>query len=260
VSPPPGTCTDEAWERRRREDCDRLASDYAREREAQYSFQAQKRIVLDMLRGVRGRVLDAGCGPAVMEPALLELGLEVRGIDVSPEMLRLGRARIAHHPLHERCRLELGEIERLGCPDAHFDAIVAMGVLEYVPDHGAVLRELHRALKPGGTLVLTVPNRVSAYRLARVACYGALGRLKRARAELAGGPGGNRCLPWRLDAELERAGLRKRESRFCNFIVFPLHDRAPALSDRLNRALSWLSATPLGISGNQYVVKAVKPA
>jgi len=251
---------DETWKSHRRTMCDQLALEYVRERDAQYSYQSQKRIVFELLAGVRGRILDAGCGPAMIESSLLDMGLEVHGIDVSPEMIRLGHARIAQHPLRERCRLDVGEIEQLDCPDGHFDAIVAMGVLEYVPDHRATLRELHRALKPGGTVVLTVPNRISAYRLVRYGVYRVADfvRGRPERPEFTRAPGQNRCLPWGLDAELVRVGFRKLASRFCNFIVFPLPDVAPKLSDRLNRALSWCSASPLGIWGNQYVVKAVK--
>lgn len=250
----------ESWERRRRSVCDRLARDYAREREGQHSFRVQKRLALRMLEGTGGRILDAGCGPAVMEPALLERGFEVDAIDVSTEMLRLAEERLAAHPLRARCRLEFGDLERLNRPDASFDAILAMGVLEYVSDHAAALRAMRRLLKPGGTLVLTVPNRVSAYRVSRRACELAADAVKGRppRPALTGAPGENRCVPWRLDEQLERAGFAKRESRFCNFVVFPLYERAPALSERVNRALSWLSATPLGVAGNQYVVKAVK--
>lgn len=250
----------ETWERRRREACDELAPAYARERDSQYSFQVQKHIVLGMLDGVSGRVLDAGCGPAVMEPALLDLGLEVDAIDVSPEMVRLGQARIASHPRAGRCRIRVGQVERLDCPDGRYDVILAMGVLEYVDDHAAVLREMQRALAPGGRLVLSVPNRHSAFCFTRAACRGVAAALRGRRTEAAPPTNANRCIPWRLDEELARIGLRKREGRFCNFIVFPLCDLSPRLSEVANRALSWLSATPLAIAGNQYVVKAEKPA
>ena len=63
-----------------------------------------------------------------------------------------------------------------------------------------------------------------------------------------------------MQLEIERAGLRKRESRFCNFILFPLTELAPALSERINRACAWCSESALGFWGNQYIVKAVKPA
>jgi hypothetical protein len=65
------------------------------------------------------------------------------------------------------------------------------------------------------------------------------------------------CVPWKFDRELATAGLSKVASRACNFIFFPLHDKAPRASDRLNRSLGWLSGTPLGPwLGSQYVLKA----
>jgi SAM-dependent methyltransferase len=203
-------------------------------------------------------VLDVGCGPAVMEAQLLERGFEVIGIDVSEEMIRHGSRRIAHHPLQARCRLRVGDVEALEFPDGFFDAVVAMGVLEYLPDYSRALAELHRVLKPGGMALLTVPSRISPYRLARSG-YERLKRVLR-----SGRPQGfvpNRCLPWRLDAELAHAGFLKRESRGCNFIVFPLHELCPGASAGLDRALSFLSSLPAGAwIGTQYIVKAERRA
>lgn len=46
---------------------------------------------------------------------------------------------------------------RLTFPDAAFDCIVSLDVLEHIPDYRRALREFARCLKPGGTLVLSVP-------------------------------------------------------------------------------------------------------
>lgn len=233
---------------------DAAALEYVRERERQVSFIAQKRLVLEMLTGVRGRLLEAGCGPAVMTPDLVAMGFEVHGLDLSPEMIRRARQRMAGHPLEERCRFAIGDLERLQFPDGYFDAVLAMGVLEYLPGYGEALRGAARVVKPGGVVVLTVPNGVSAYRVADSA-YQALRRLRghpqpaayRTRA----------CVPWSLDRELESAGLRKVESAACNFLFFPLKELAPQLSDSLNRALSPIARWPLAWAlGAQYVVKA----
>ena len=61
---------------------DSLALEYVHEREQQVSFVSQKRIVIQMLLGGRGRLLEVGCGPGVMLPDLLALGFDVRAIDV----------------------------------------------------------------------------------------------------------------------------------------------------------------------------------
>jgi hypothetical protein len=67
-------------------------------------------------------------------------------------------------------------------------------------------------------------------------------------------------VPRRLDAELEAAGLRKLEGRYCNFIFYPLHELHPGASMALNRWLARLADQPLGaLLGAQYVVKVLKP-
>ena len=240
---------------------DSEALDYVRSREQEYSFQCQKKIVLEMLQGSSGRALDIGCGAAVMEEALLERGFETWGIDVSARMIEYGKARIARHPQARRCHLALGDAERLSCADGFYDAIVSMGALEYLPDYEPALREVHRALRSGGVAVLTVPNRVAAYHAARRGydkARAAAARLVPVRAELAS-VSVNRCVPWRLDRQLARCGLRKVESRTCNFIFFPLHDKFPRASLALNRSLWPLCGSPLGLFlGAQYVVKVQK--
>jgi ubiquinone/menaquinone biosynthesis C-methylase UbiE len=239
---------------------DSLALEYVRERERQFSFIAQKRIVIEMLGGVRGRLLEVGCGPAVMAPELAATGFEVCGIDVSTEMIRRAGQRMAGHPLEKRCKFAVGDMERLQFPNAFFDAVLAMGVLEYLPSYAVALRETVRVLKPGGSAVFTVPNRACAYRVARsaydtvrLAAKRALGRGKTSSFEP------NRCLPWTLDRQLADAGLRKVDSAACNFIFFPLKEIYPRGSDSLSRALMPLARAPLArVLGAQYLVKVQK--
>jgi 2-polyprenyl-3-methyl-5-hydroxy-6-metoxy-1,4-benzoquinol methylase len=51
-----------------------------------------------------------------------------------------------------------GTLESARLPASHADAFVMLHVIEHVPDPQATLREVHRVLKPGGTLVLETPR------------------------------------------------------------------------------------------------------
>ena len=237
---------------------DSLALEYVRERERQFSFISQKRIVVEMLMGSRGRLLEVGCGPGMMLPDLLAMGFEVRAIDVSAEMIRRAEQLMSGHPLAKRCRLAVGDVERLEFSEGSFDAVLAMGVLEYLPSRDAALREMVRVLRPGGHVVLTVPNRAAAYHVAS-STYLAVRRLvgRPRRAAYPAKP----CLPWQLDRQLAALGMRKLESQACNFIFFPLKELHERASDALNRALAPLSRLPVApLLGAQYIVKAQKTA
>ena len=240
---------------------DSLALEYVRTRETQLSFQCQKRIALEFLEGTRGRLLEVGCGPAVMMPELLAMGFEVEGIDVSGEMIRRGQQRMAGHPLERRCRLGVGDVERLAFPDASFDALLCMGVLEYLPGNDKALAEIARVLRPGGLAVFSMPNGASAYHAAR----GAYGEVRKLARQLRGKQAPesavsyNRCVPSRFGGDLAAVRMRQLESRACNFIFFPLHEVAPRASLALNRALLPLCASRIGpLLGAQYLVKAQK--
>ena len=237
---------------------DALALEYVHEREQQVSFVSQKRIVIQMLLGGRGRLLEVGCGPGIMLPDLLAMGFDVRAIDVSAEMIRRAEQRMTGHPLARRCRLAVGDVERLEFGEGAFDAVLAMGVLEYLPACDGALREMVRVLRPGGHLVLTVPNRAAAYHVASSAYLAArrlVGRPRRTAYPA------RPFLPWTLDRQLARLGMRKIESQACNFIFFPLKELHERASDALNRALSPISRLPIApLLGAQYVVKAQKTA
>jgi arsenite methyltransferase len=242
---------------------DAAAGEYASARELEYSFTQQKRIALQLLPPRMGRVLDVGCGPAVMAAELLERADEFWGIDISAQMIGKGRARIARHPRAEHCHLATGDGEALDFPDRFFDAVVSLGMLEYLVTYQRALAEIWRVLRPGGVAVLAVPNRRSPYHLSR---RGAgimrrgikqiLRRAPRATENFVYNP----CVPAELDADIRRAGFRKVAARGCNFILYPLHDFHKGASLALNRQLTKLARPPLDTwLGTQYLVKAEKP-
>jgi demethylmenaquinone methyltransferase/2-methoxy-6-polyprenyl-1,4-benzoquinol methylase len=94
------------------------------------------------------RVLDVATGTGMVAAELLARSdCLVVGIDQSPEMLSVARARFASSP-----RLELveGQAEALPFADASFDALTFTYLLRYVDDPRATMRELARVVRPGG--------------------------------------------------------------------------------------------------------------
>jgi trans-aconitate 2-methyltransferase len=104
-----------------------------------------------------GHVVDLGCGPGTLTATLTSRwpGAEVRGIDNSPEMIEAARAL----PVAEGQRLSfaLGDV-REWKPDGPVDVIVSNAVLQWVPDHLAVLARWAGFLQAGGWLAFQVPG------------------------------------------------------------------------------------------------------
>ena len=115
----------------------------------------RRRIVRESLRAARGeRILDIGCGPGFYCAELAqEVGPtgSVVGVDSSPAMLQLAARRCAEYASVE---LRPGDAVSLPVDDASFDAALCVQVLEYVPDPTVALAEMHRALRPGGRVVV----------------------------------------------------------------------------------------------------------
>jgi demethylmenaquinone methyltransferase / 2-methoxy-6-polyprenyl-1,4-benzoquinol methylase len=69
-------------------------------------------------------------------------------------MLETGRRRVAAARLEDRIELVEGAADRLPFEDASFDALTAAGLIRYVDDPGATMRELARVVRPGGTIAM----------------------------------------------------------------------------------------------------------
>lgn len=111
--------------------------------------------LLESTIGLRGRVLDAGCGAGEYVEAFAAAGASAVGVEYDATKVRSYRER---HPGSER--VTQGELTAIAAPDESFDLVVLNEVLEHTPDEAATLAELHRVLKPGGRLVVFAPNRL----------------------------------------------------------------------------------------------------
>jgi SAM-dependent methyltransferase len=105
-------------------------------------------------RFVRGRrVLDIACGEGYGAAALARAGaLSVVGIDLSAETCEHARRK---YGLDARP----GDAHRIPLPDRSIDVIVSFETIEHLDTPGAFLDECVRLLAPGGTLVISTPNR-----------------------------------------------------------------------------------------------------
>ena len=111
----------------------------------------------------RWTVGDLGCGTGQVAGALAPFVARVIAVDRSGEMLQAARRRLRDLPTVEVRR---GELEALPIRDDELDAATLLLVLHHLPDPAAALSEAHRALKPGGRLVIAdmLPHDHEEYR------------------------------------------------------------------------------------------------
>lgn len=144
-----------------------------------------------------GGVLDLGCGAGNMIHHLSRYG-SVRGIDIDPRPVAAAQAR--------GYDVQQGDPSRgTPYPDASFDLVTALDVIEHVDDDRAVLREAYRLLRPNGILAITTPafqwlwshnDELNAHQRRYSACE--------------------------LREKIERAGFRIKRLSFGFFLVFPI--------------------------------------
>ena len=100
---------------------------------------------------VSGRVLEVGIGTGRNLP-LYPPEVELTGIELSPAMLDLARARAAR--LARPADLRLGDAQELPFAERSFDSVIATLTLCSIPDADKAVAEMARVLRPGGRLVL----------------------------------------------------------------------------------------------------------
>lgn len=117
-------------------------------------------VLSEYLQGRIGKTttgLDLGCGDGANLGWLRPHFSDFYGSDYN--LLRLLRAsRLPDAPL-----VFMADINDYPTQDDNFDVIYFNHVLEHIPDDVAALREVHRILRPGGLLVLGVPNEGAAF-------------------------------------------------------------------------------------------------
>ena len=109
-------------------------------------------MVMDIImsHGIKGRVLDFGAGKGELIKLLSRIdGIEPHGVDIMkrPEDIPSGVS-WRQQDLNDE----------LSCAPEYFDAVICSEVIEHLENPRSVFRSLFAALRPGGKLVLTMPN------------------------------------------------------------------------------------------------------
>jgi ubiquinone/menaquinone biosynthesis C-methylase UbiE len=121
------------------------------------SYLTRKAMVLELIEGVpKGRLLDIGCGPGILTSELLNGGREVFCIDLSMGMLANARARICKNPDREHVQFSNCEASQICFRDGSFESVLCIGVMFYVEDYVAVMREIYRVLNKGGNAIVQI--------------------------------------------------------------------------------------------------------
>jgi len=123
-------------------------NDHLHRRRAQ-SFLARLSVQSTACPNERPRILDIGCGRGSLLRMLDQLGCECHGVE---------RAELPVDQPGDRIRIYREELPAIGFGADYFDMVVAWHSLEHMVDPAATIREIARILRPGGLLVVTVPN------------------------------------------------------------------------------------------------------
>ena len=125
-----------------------------------YYFHNETRLLSEQLAPLAGcRLLKSDLWDEAKNTRILQWaaarGARVFGVDLSSAVVGQARAAFGTTPL----RASVADVRRLPFGDDSFDAIYSMGTIEHFAESEAALVEMIRVLRPGGRIVLGVPNR-----------------------------------------------------------------------------------------------------
>jgi ubiquinone/menaquinone biosynthesis C-methylase UbiE len=116
------------------------------------------KIALNLIEKSTGRkILDAGCGNGIAGVNILRRGYDWSGFDISGEMIKRAKELLRSEGL-DPDRVFSGDVFHMSFPDRTFDKVLLLGVLQHLPEHEQIFSEIHRVLKTGGDLIVSMDN------------------------------------------------------------------------------------------------------
>ena len=105
------------------------------------------------------RVLEIGCGMGADGRQFAQKGADYFAIDLTPQGIELAKEQFEYFGCTGTFRV--GNAEKLPFEDHFFDHIYSFGVIHHSPHSEAIVKEMFRVLKPGGTFCIMIYNRSS---------------------------------------------------------------------------------------------------
>jgi SAM-dependent methyltransferase len=180
----------------------RYYEEYARVQSVHWWFAGRRRILGSLLEyglpvaGGERRVLDVGCGTGANLDELGRFG-RVEGVEAEPAAVEYCRSRGGWN-------VTQASGDELPFEAASFDLVTLLDVIEHVPDDATILAEARRVLRPGGSVLITVP--------AYTWMWGAQDEISHHYRRYTAG---------RLRSSLNAAGLLPERTTYFNTLLFP---------------------------------------
>lgn len=112
-----------------------------------------------------GLLLDLGTGPGNLPVEIIKLapGIQIVGVDLSRQLIRMARARALKAGFSKRIVFEVANAAKLRFNDESFDMVISTGMLHSLKNPTKVLKEIYRVLKPGADAWILDPARITHY-------------------------------------------------------------------------------------------------
>ena len=212
-----------------------------------------------------GKALDLGCGGGMFIPAMVRKGDRVTGIDIAHPMVAM--ARDLCQGLDVEADFAVGNCNQISAKDDAFDVCIAVGLIEHQQTDEELLKEVHRILKPGGLLIITIRNALCPHVRFQYIMRRFFLRLLRnsSNQELIGkfkkSFDSREHNPIRFKRSLKRAGFGNLRSRFAHFYFLPYPGNLllPWLETLVSKKLERLNASLLRGLGSAGIYIAEKP-
>lgn len=220
--------------------------------------------VMALLEGRSGTLLDVGCGSCVLAADFVARGFDYWGVDAAYRMVERGRAALEA----VNGRACAADTTGLPFPDASFDAVVCLGVIDRVPDPDRAAAEMARVVKPGGVILTSFLNRWSPYYAWRLGVFYPAVRMARSALAAAGrrsAAPGLATRAWRFrPRSVERLfadpDLSLVATSYYNYNVLlpPLDELFPRTAARVAARLSVVDASRLRSLGGAFVAAVAR--